>query len=127
MIVKLVAIGIIAALLCTILRKYHPEAALVTALLAGLILFAMTANDLKNIFQSIQGIAEDSGLPISHLTLLFKVLGISYLAQFASSIAADAGETSIAQKIEFTSKISILALSSPLFLSLIRMIVSLLP
>ena len=48
------------------------------------------------------------------------MLGIAYVAEFASSICKDAGHNSIAGMIELFAKISIVALSIPGLLFLVE-------
>lgn len=127
MILKLFAVGLIAVLLCIFLRRYHPEAATLTAIGAGLVILALSTGMLGTIVPAVQGMATRAGVPPGHLMLLLKVLGISYLGQFTASIARDGGETALAQKIEFGAKICIMALITPLFITLVQMITDLLP
>ena len=44
---------------------------------------------------------------------LLKMLGVAYVAEFASSICKDAGQQSIAAMVELFAKISIVVLSIP--------------
>jgi len=44
---------------------------------------------------------------------LLKMLGVAYVAEFASSICRDAGQQSVAGMIELFAKISIVSLSIP--------------
>ena len=62
-------------------------------------------------------------LPISaqvHKLILQKMLGISYLSEFASSLCKDSGYSSLAGQIEFFGRISILSLSMPVVFSLLE-------
>ena len=79
------------------------------------------------IVRRIKEISVKSNIPGEYTKLLLKVLGIGYLTDFSASAAKDAGENSIAQKIEFAGKISITALAMPLFFNLIDVITDLLP
>ena len=51
---------------------------------------------------------------------LLKMLGIAYVAEFASSICKDAGHQSISGMIELFAKLSIVALSIPGLMFLIE-------
>ena len=62
----------------------------------------------------------------SFFTALLKMLGITYLADFAASICKEAGYGSIAGQLELFAKISIIALSIPELTSLVRLIEKLL-
>jgi len=49
----------------------------------------------------------------TYYTQLIKMLGVAYVAEFASSICKDSGHQSIGGMIELFAKISIVALSIP--------------
>ena len=127
MITKIIAIGIITVILTAVLKRQNSEYAAAASIVAGLLIFAMVFGDLKAIISTIRNISLRAGIPNDYIILLVKILGISYLTQFASSIAKDAGESAIAVKIEFAGKISIIVISIPVFLSLLSLITSILP
>jgi stage III sporulation protein AD len=62
-----------------------------------------------------------------YLTTLLKILGIAYIAEFGAQICRDAGEGTIASKIEMVGKILILVLALPIFAAIMEVIVRLLP
>lgn len=55
------------------------------------------------------------------LSLLIRVLGVSYLTEFAVSVCKDTGETSLATGVELCGKAEILVLSLPLFKQLMEL------
>ena len=61
------------------------------------------------------------------LAILLKMTGIAFLAEFAISICKDAGETSIANKVEIGSKAIIISMSIPIIYNLLEVILKILP
>ena len=55
-----------------------------------------------------------------YLTILLKIAGITYIAEFASGICRDAGYGAIGSQIEIFGKLSILAVSMPIVLALLE-------
>jgi stage III sporulation protein AD len=53
---------------------------------------------------------------------LLKMLGVTYVAEFASGICRDAGYQTIASQIEIFSKLTILVLSLPILVALLNTI-----
>ena len=53
---------------------------------------------------------------------MFKVIGISYICESISSICKDAGESSVATKVDIASKLIILSASLPVFKELVNVI-----
>ena len=58
----------------------------------------------------------------NYLTVLLKMIGVTYLAQFSSGICKDAGYSSIAGQIEIFAKLYIMVLSIPVLLALMEAI-----
>jgi stage III sporulation protein AD len=61
-----------------------------------------------------------------YFRILLKIIGITYISDFASNICRDAGNSAIAGQIEIFGKISILAISSPIILALLETVYGLL-
>ncbi len=55
----------------------------------------------------------------AYLGTLIKMLGVTYIAEFSSSICKDAGYQTIAKQIEIFGKLAILVMSMPILLALL--------
>jgi len=55
-----------------------------------------------------------------YLTTLVKMIGITYIAEFAAGICKDAGYGAVGTQIEIFGKLSVLAVSMPILLALIE-------
>lgn len=71
--------------------------------------------------------AERAHIHPLYLQILLKVMGIAYIAEFGAQICRDAGEGTIAGKIEFAGKIFIVILAVPLISQVLESIGQLLP
>ena len=58
----------------------------------------------------------------SYLAALFKMIGVTYIAEFASGLCKDSGYNSIANQIEMFGKLSVMALSMPILIALMQTI-----
>lgn len=65
-------------------------------------------------------------IPTAYFGTLVKMVGITYLSEFASSLCRDGGQQTIATQLEMFGKLSILAVSTPVILALFETIESLL-
>ena len=63
-----------------------------------------------------------TGVNLFHIEIVLKIIGISYICQFAADICKDAGEASIAGKIELGGKIIIISLSMPIIYNLLDLV-----
>jgi stage III sporulation protein AD len=114
-IIAIAGISIIAAILAVMLKRYHQEYSIIISMAAGIIiLFQIFANIAPAIAQ-INTLLSASGLSSEYAVILFKSLGICFLAQFSADSCRDAGESALASKVEFAGKIAIVILSLPLF------------
>ena len=119
-IIKIGAIGITGVLLAVFFRSVKAEYGVYIGVITGLLIFGITLENLAvfmdevQLFQSI--IQADNGF----LTILLKIVGITYICEFCAGICRDAGYSSVAGQIEIFGKISILATSSPIILALLE-------
>lgn len=114
-IIAIAGIAILAAILAAMLRRYHQEYSVILSIAAGvIILFEVFANITPAVRQ-ISTLLSSSGLSTEYAAILFKALGICFLAQFAADSCRDAGESALASKVELAGKIAIVILSLPLF------------
>ncbi len=124
-IIGIAGIAIIAAVLSAMIKRYHQEYAILISIAAGIIiLFEIFAN-ISPAVKQINTLVSASGLSSEYLVILFKSLGICFLAQFAADSCRDAGESALASKVELAGKISIVILSLPLFESIAKTAVGL--
>lgn len=124
-IVKIIGIGLIAVILIIIIKQYRPEFALYISLFAGAIIFVIGMDKFTSIIDLLKKICNESGLNSRFLGILLKMTGIAFLAEFAISICKDAGETAIANKIEFGSKAIVISMSIPIIHNLLEVILKL--
>lgn len=75
----------------------------------------------------LEGIAANAKVNLVYLETILKIIGIAYIAEFASQITKDAGQGAIASKIELGGKILILAMAIPILTVMIETILKLIP
>jgi len=126
-IIAWVGFGVATALLALILRQHRPEMAMLLSIAAGLVLFATVVSKLGGIIQVMRGMADTALIPAGVLGLLLRVVGISYLTEFGAQLCRDAGEGSIAAKVEMGGRILVLILSVPVLLALMQMMLEFIP
>ena len=86
----------------------------------GMVIFFSVLSQIKVIVGFLTDMLEMVALEETYYVQLLKMLGIAYVAEFASSICKDAGHNSISGMIELFAKISIVALSIPGLLFLVE-------
>lgn len=123
---QIAGLGIVASLVLLVLRKERPEMALVTALVAGLMLITLILPKIATVIMVFGDLANESGLEPLYFGIILKVLAISYIADFASAICRDAGEELMASRVEMAGKVLILVSALPIVQEVLNVIRSLL-
>lgn len=118
--IKVVMIGVAGVLLALFLKTQKPEYALYVSLAAALCILFFSVSRLQAVVGTIGQIQNYIGADQNDIKILIKMIGITYVAEFASGICRDAGFSSVGSQIEMFGKISILAVSMPILLSLIE-------
>ena len=115
-------IGIVGAVLALQLKTVKPEFSVYIGLAIGLVIFFSMTEKLAELVAAIREILQMVDLNQSYMRLLFKMLGITYVAEFSSALCKDAGYQTISTQIEIFAKLTILAMSLPIVLALMKTI-----
>lgn len=114
------ALGIVAVLLAVQFKGLKGEYGTYLSAAAGAVIFSYGLLKLETILEAARKIQEYINVNPVYLTVLVKMIGIAYIAEFASGICKDAGYSSISAQIEIFGKLSILAVSMPVVLALLE-------
>lgn len=115
-------LGIMGMLFALQLKQEKSEVAIYLCIVISLIIFASMTDHLGQLVSTLREIGDYIQIENSYIVTLIKMLGITYLAEFSSGLCKDAGYSSIATQIEMFGKLSILVLSLPILLALLRTI-----
>lgn len=126
-IVQVVGLGLVAALLVVILKEYRPELAMQLSLVAGVVIVLLVLDRVVVTVHAVTEIAVGAGINLVYLQTLLRIIGIAYLAEFGAQVCRDAGEGSIASRIEFAAKIMIMVMAVPVMLAVLESILLLVP
>ncbi len=121
-ILKIVGFGILATLMVVILKENSKEVAIILIIASSIILLLSTVNYLKPIVSMIENIVSNSSIESSYILVILKITGIAYLIEFGKDICIDAGQNSIANKMEIAGKIIIVSLSVPVITSVFEIV-----
>lgn len=125
-IMQIAIIGLVAALLVSIVKQYRPDIAMIITMGSGVLLFLMLLGNIKIIVSTVEAISQKANLDSIYLMTVLKVIGIAYIAEFGSQICKDTGEGTIASKIELGGKVLIMVLALPILKALMEAILKIL-
>lgn len=124
---QIVVIGIVATVMIMLLKDDKPEFAVLTSIITSIVIFYIVADKLKIVVQVLTDMAKNADVDFVFFTTILKIIGIAYIVEFGAQISRDAGEESIASKIELGGKVIIMVLAIPIFMALMDLIFEILP
>lgn len=123
---KIIAVGLISALIIICLKSANSELAAPVSIASGVLILLMTVSYVKEFISFFKDMANVAGLDDGIYKIVLKVLAISYLSEFASGAVEDLGQKNLSEKIQFASKTIMIVLAMPLLKNLIEKVVALL-
>ena len=118
---KIIAIGLVGTIFAVLLKKENPQLAMLLAAVTGILIFGIICVPLGRLI----GLAETAGVGDGYFAVVLKVIGIAYLTQFGAQLCADAGEGTVAAKIELAGKILMMTAAAPVLIGLLELVMGL--
>ena len=119
-IITMAAAGNAAVLLAVQLKGIKSEYGVYMVAAAGFFIFFYGLGKLEIILRTMEELVLHIRINQVYLSALLKMVGIAYVAEFSSGICKDAGYSAVGSQIEIFGKLSILAVSMPIFTALIE-------
>ena len=124
-VIKIVGVSIFAVIMIIILKNYRPEMALVLSIITGIGIVLYAISKMSSVINVLNDLVSKSGVNTDFLLIIIKVIGIAYIVEFGKNVCIDAGQSSIATKLEMAGKVVIVVLTIPLISSLVNVLVGL--
>ncbi len=90
-----------------------------------LILISVLTN-VSSIISTINNIVSVSGISTNYIVILFKVIGICLITEFAVNTCKDAGSLSLASNVSLAGKLLVTVTALPLYAEILNVVISLL-
>lgn len=119
-IVQAAVMGIAAVVLAVQIKPLKGEYSVYLILTAALVIGFLGISRLDIILETAREIGSYIQVQNIYLGTLLKMVGITYIAEFAAGICKDAGYSSLGTQIQMFGKLSILAVSAPVLLALLE-------
>ncbi|ANY71925.1 MULTISPECIES: stage III sporulation protein AD [Paenibacillus] len=126
-IIQVVGLGLIATVLILVVKDQKPLFAFLLAVATSVMIFLFLIGKIGDVIRMLEDLAENSGVQMIYLKTVLKIIGIAYIAEMGAQIVRDAGQESIASKIELAGKVLILVLAVPIIGIIIETVLKLLP
>ncbi len=117
---KILAVCLIAAAVAVTLKPKAPEYAMFVSIAAAVIISGILIGAISSAINEFDSLLERYGLETEYFKIAVKALGIGYITGFVADSCRDCGQASLASKAEFGGKCAIFILSMPLIHSLVE-------
>ena len=123
-IVQVAILGIAGALLAVQFKSGKSEYSIYLAVGVSILIFLGILGQFSVFLDTVYEIGDSMNLNGSYIETLVKMIGITYISEFASGICKDAGYQTIAVQIELFGKLAIMTVSMPILLGLLEAVSS---
>ena len=114
LVIKLLAVVLLAAFLSVFLKGYNSTSAMLTVVTAASIVLTLL---LKTIFPAVTtlgSLLSSNDNSKYYFSSALKALGIAYISSFAADVCRDFGQSALAAKAEFAGRCAIFIITVPM-------------
>ena len=111
--VRVALLGIAGVLLALQLKSLKSEYSIYLCLGVSALIFWYMTEQLGSILEGLEMIQDTLPLNAGYIRTLIKIVGITYIAEFASDLCKDAGYQAVAGQIQMFGKRLVLTVSIP--------------
>ena len=125
-VLTLVGFAVVCVVALAVLRPQRPEIAALVGMAASVLILAALLPRIGQIVGLLKDLAGRGGVDAAYLNAILRIVAVAYIAEFGAQVARDAGESTIAARVELGGKILILALAVPILLGVLELVTRLL-
>ena len=118
----LAVMTVIAALMAVYFKSIKSEYGLFISLVVCIVAMFFGISKLSYFMEAIEIIRQYIGLDNEYITIILKIIGISYEAEFTSDVCKDCGYGAMSNQIQTVGKLTVLGMSMPIVLALLETI-----
>lgn len=121
-ILRIAVLGIAGVLIALVLKKERGEYSAFVSMAVCICIFFYIITKVETILAFAQRMETLISVDGSYIALVVKMVGITYVAEFAMNVCKDAGYAAIGNQIEMFAKMSILVVSLPVLTAFLETI-----
>lgn len=118
-IIQVSVISIVAVLLGVQFKTVKSEYTTLIIISASLIIFGICISEISQVVSIINQICSEYNFSSEYIGILIKIVGITYICEFASDICKDNGFNALSSLVQVFAKIFVLILGIPVFMKLL--------
>lgn len=118
---KTAMLGIVTIIVAMAMKQGKAEFATFVSLTGSILLAWIAVQLLEGITGGLERLEKMVGVDMEYMALLMKIIGVTYISEFASSLCRDAGYSAVAGQIELVGKLTILTIGMPVVMALFEL------
>lgn len=122
MILKVAALCVAVAMICSAIRIQRPEMATALSLATGLAVLALLYSEMREAGRWVDAFRELTRADGDLSATVIKGAGIAIVAELGGQLCADAGETALAGRVSLAARVAMLGLCGPMIAELADML-----
>lgn len=122
--VKAALLGILTIVTAMAMKQGKAEFGIFVSLAGSLLIAWAAISLLHGMIGSFERISKFLPMEQEYIALMLKMIGVTYLSEFAASLCRDAGYSAVAGQIELVGKLTILSIGMPIVFALFETIAS---
>lgn len=120
--IKVAFLGIVGVMLALQFKGQKLEYGMYVGMGIGILIFGYAVRQVEVLASQMGKLKDYVGSSESYLSILVKVIGITYICEFSAGICKDAGYQSVAGQIEVLGKLSVMFAGFPILFAVIEQI-----
>lgn len=117
-------LGILTIMIAMAMKQGRAEYATFVSFTGSILIAWIAVRLLEGITGSLVRLEKLMSVDMEYITLLLKMMGVTYLSEFSASLCRDAGYSAVAGQIELVGKLTILTIGMPIILTLLELMVA---
>ena len=118
----LAVLMVMAALMAVYFKSIKAEYGLFISITVCIVAMFFGVSKLKYFMEAMDIIRQYIGLENEYIVIILKIIGISYVAEFASDVCKDCGYGAMSNQIQTVGKLTVLGISMPIVIALLETI-----
>ncbi len=124
-IISICVVAVLTAIISLVIKKHNPEIAFAIVICGCVIILLHIILNLNVVKETVNSILSVASIDVSYIAILFKVMGICFVTEFACDCCIDAGQRALSNNISMAGKIIVLITAMPLYQDILDTVLSL--
>ena len=121
-VIRVGALGIVGVLLAIQFKGHKPEYGMYITIGISILIFYFAQKQIQSVMDQLESIHDYLGGSKEYLSILLRVLGITYICEFSAGMCKDAGFGAVADQIEVLGKVFVMIAGLPILFAVIQQI-----